>query len=73
MSGGQDSVAGELWTAARIAKEFHFASPAVARSWLKRSGIAHVDTAGPRDARLYPAEVVLAARRTQLERGKRRG
>lgn len=49
----------ELWSAARIAKEFGWSGgAATARKWLHRHGIEHVTTTGPRDTRLYdPAEV----------------
>lgn len=47
----------ELWSARRIAQEYGW-TPNTARSFIRRYGLKHKTTEGPRDARLYdPVEV----------------
>ena len=58
----------DLWTTADIARELSLASPAVARSWLRRAGVeALPERVG--DAKVYDREAVLAAKEQMSGRG----
>lgn len=61
-------MAAELWSARRIAQEYGWA-PATARSFIRRYGLKNVTTEGPRDARLYNADEVRAAKARMPGRG----